>query len=294
MVERGLDPEVRRSSVVADPTGGPVAGDEAAVALSAAEIEALAARLDAAERTRTPIARLTDERPGLSLADAYAVQAALLARRRRRGETIVGAKLGFTSLAMRRALGVEVPNFGWLTDAMLLDGPAVPLGQLIHPKVEPEIAFLLGRDLRGPGVTVVGVLAATTAVVLCLEIVDSRYEGFRFRAADNVADDSSAARLVLGGRLGDPRRLDLSALGVVLSVDGRLSATATGAAAEGHPATAVAWLANRLAADARGLRAGDLVIAGGLTAPVDLRPGTLVTAEAGGLGSVSCYGEEAA
>ncbi|HWP63088.1 MAG TPA: fumarylacetoacetate hydrolase family protein, partial [Candidatus Binatia bacterium] len=219
---------------------------------------------------------------------------ALLARRLARGERIVGAKLGFTSVAMRRALGVETPNFGWLTDAMLLDGPAVPLGALIHPKVEPEIAFLLGRDLAGPGVTAAHVLAASEAVVLCLEIVDSRYEGFRFRAPDNIADDSSAARLVLGGRLAAPRSIDLAGLGVVLSADGIVVATATGAAAEGHPAAAVAWLANQLAGDGRGLRAGDIVIAGGLTAPVDLRPGTVVTAEAARLGSVTCIGEEAA
>jgi 2-keto-4-pentenoate hydratase len=263
-------------------------------ALSSAEVEALAERLDRAERTRTPIGRLTDERPDLGLADAYRIQAALVARRLARGERLVGAKLGFTSLAMRRALGVATPNFGWLTGAMLLDGPAVPLATLIHPKVEPEIAFLLGRDLAGPGVTAAHVLAASEGVLLCLEIVDSRYEGFRFRAADNIADDSSAARLVLGERLVAPRAIDLAAVGVVFSVDGRIAGTATGAAAEGHPAAAVAWLANRLAADDRRLRAGDIVLAGGLTAPVDLRAGTVVSVEAAGLGVVSCYGEEAA
>lgn len=260
--------------------------------LTEAEVAAFAERLAVAEATRIPIDRLTDERPDLSLADAYRIQDSLVGRRLGRGERLVGAKLGFTSLAMRRALGVETPNFGWLTDAMLLDGPAVPLGTLIHPKVEPEIAFLLGRDLAGPAVTAVHVLEATVGVALCLEVVDSRYEGFRFRAPDNIADNSSAARLVLGGRLVEPRSIDLAELGVVFSVDGELVATAAGAAVEGHPATAVAWLARRLAESGRSLRAGDLVISGGLTAPVDLRPGSVVQVEAARLGDLGCYGEE--
>ncbi|GIW20728.1 MAG: hypothetical protein KatS3mg065_1024 [Chloroflexota bacterium] len=142
--------------------------------------------------------------------------------------------------------------------------------------------------------TAVHVLAATAAVCLCLEIVDSRYEGFRFRAADNIADNSSAARLVLGGRLVDPRAVDLAEIGVVFSADGALVATAAGAAVEGHPAAAVAWLVRHLARTGEELRAGDIVISGGLTAPVDLRPGTVVHVEAGRLGELACYGEEAA
>lgn len=270
-----------------------LAGPRQADRLSGAEVAGFAARLDEAERQRRPIARLTDERPDLSLADAYRIQAALVRRRLERGEHRIGAKLGFTSLAMRRALGVDEPNGGWLTEAMLLDGPAVPLEALIHPKVEPEIAFLLGRDLAGPSVTAAHVLAATAAVALCLEIVDSRYEGFRFRAPDNVADNSSAARLVLGSRLVDPRGVDLAEVGVVFSADGQIVATAAGAAVEGHPAAAVAWLVRHLARLGEGLRAGDIVISGGLTAPVDLRPGTVVHVEASRLGEVGCYGEEA-
>lgn len=261
--------------------------------LSEAEVAAFAERLDEAERTRRPIGRLTDERPDLTLADAYRIQAALVRRRLERGERRVGAKLGFTSLAMRRALGVDEPNGGWLTEAMLLDGPAVALDVLIHPKVEPEIAFLLDRDLVGPTTTAVHVIAATAAVVLCLEIVDSRYEAFLFRAADNVADNSSAARLVLGSRLVEPRTVDLAEIGVVFSADGQVVATAAGAAVDGHPAAAVAWLVRHLARRGEGLRAGDIVISGGLTAPVDLRPGTVVHVEAARFGEVGCYGKEA-
>lgn len=250
-------------------------------------VELLAERLHRAERERRPIPRLTGERPALSIPDAYRVQAALVERRLAEGERLIGAKLGFTSRAMREALGVGEPNFGWLTDAMLIHDGLVRSDALIHPKVEPEIAFRLGRDLAGPSVGVGEVLAATAAVTACLEVVDSRYEGFRFLAPDNVADDSSAARLVLGRRAVTPGDLDLALLGVVLWVDGAIVATAAGAAAEGHPAGAVAWLVRRLAADGRGLRAGDVVISGGLTAPFDLRPGTTMTVEIDRLGGAS-------
>lgn len=256
--------------------------------LAAADVAALADRLHRAERDRRPIARLTDERQNLTEADAYRIQAALVERRVAEGETVCGAKLGFTSRAMQQALGVDHPNFGWLTDAMVADDGVVRADELIHPKVEPEIAFLIGRDLAGPGVTAAHVLAATDAVVACLEVVDSRYEGFRFMAQDNIADDSSSARFVLGRDVRRPHDgLDLALTGVVLVHDEAIVQTAAGAAVLGHPAVAVAWLVRRLAGDGRGLRAGDVVLSGGLTAPVDLRPGHVVTAEIAHLGRAS-------
>jgi 2-oxo-3-hexenedioate decarboxylase len=157
----------------------------------------------------------------------------------------------------------------------------VRLDTLIHPKVEPEIAFLLGSDLEPP-ISAAGVLAATVGVMPCLEVVDSRYQGFRFGPIDNIADNSSAGRVVLG----DPVPVggfDLALLGVVVESDGRLFATAAGAAALDHPAAAVAWLVNQ---DHRRLRAGDIVISGGLTAPVDLHPGAVVTATFDRIGTV--------
>ena len=212
-----------------------------------------------------------------------------IALRERDGETVVGGKLGFTSAAMRRAMGVDSPNYGWLTDAMLLPGSDVPLERLIHPKVEPEIAFVLGRDLVGPDVTAADVLAATTSLVPCLEVVDSRYDGFRFAAADNIADDSSAGVVVLG----DPVPVealdgaDLRLLGCVVTVGGEIVHTAAGAAVHGDPAAAVAWMAN---ACGRPIPAGSVVISGGLTAPVDLRDGTDVVVEIDRLGTARAVG----
>ncbi len=196
------------------------------------------------------------------------------------GERVVGAKLGFTSRAMQRAMGVSHPNYGVLTDSMLMTG-TVPLGRLIHPKVEPEIAFLIGDEIRPPA-SAFDVVTRTERLIPCLEVVDSRFIGFRFAAYDNIADNSSAAYFCLG----DPQPLDgvdLRLVGVVLFADGELRETAAGAAVLDHPARAVAWLVNT-----RGepLSPGQVVLSGGLTAPVDLRPGMEVVAEFDRLGSV--------
>lgn len=241
-----------------------------------------AAELHEARQARAPVATLTGRFADIDDDDAYAIQAAGLQLRLDDGEQVVGGKLGFTSAAMREAMGVDEPNSGWLTDAMLLhDGVARP-GQFIHPKVEPEIAFLLERDLPRDA-TVSDVLAATAGVAACLEVVDSRFEDFRFAALDNIADNSSAGGVVLG----DPvpvDGLDLALLGVVVTADGRLHDTAAGAAAHDHPAAAVAWMA-RHASDS--LQAGHVVISGGLTSPVDLVGGTVVRADFAHLGHVT-------
>jgi 2-oxo-3-hexenedioate decarboxylase len=243
--------------------------------------EALATELHTARVNRTPVAPLALRVDGFDRGGAYAVQAAGLELRRADGETVVGGKLGFTSRAMQRAMNVPSPNYGWLTDAMLVDDGVVRLAELIHPKVEPEIAFLLDHDLVPP-VTTTTVLAATAAVLPCLEVVDSRYVDFRFGPLDNIADDSSAGRIVLG----DPvawAGIDLDLVGCTLRVDGEVVATAAGAAALDHPAAAVAWMANH--ADVP-LRAGHVVISGGLTAPPALVAGMVVEAEFDRLGTV--------
>lgn len=245
---------------------------------------ALARHLHQARLERRPVPMLTVEDPDLGIEDAYAIQEAGIQLRLVEGERIVGGKLGFTSRAMQQAMGVDHPNYGWLTDAMLIRDGAVPLDRLIHPKAEPEIAFLLGTDLSPP-VSTEQVLAATSAVLPCLEIVDSRYLDFRFRAFDNIADNSSAGVLTLGDPSPpDGMRLDL--LGATVWVDGALRFTAAGAAALDHPAGAVAWMANHCP---RGLKAGDLVISGGLTPPVDLPSGTVVTAEFDRIGSITIH-----
>jgi len=238
--------------------------------------------LHTARLGRHEVATLSSQHPDMTIEDAYAVQEAGIRMRLDDGETLIGGKLGFTSRAMQQAMGVHHPNYGWLTDAMTIHDLVVPLDGLIHPKVEPEIAFLLGADLDPP-VSAAEVLAATAAVMACLEVVDSRYVDFEFGPLDNIADDSSAG-MVAFGPPEPPAGLDLALLGVVVEADGALHATAAGAAALDHPAAAVAWMANT---SNRPLRAGHLVISGGLTAPVDLAPGTVVTADFDHIGSIT-------
>ncbi|HZP90195.1 MAG TPA: fumarylacetoacetate hydrolase family protein [Actinomycetota bacterium] len=246
---------------------------------------ALAAELHRARTERREIEALTD-RAEISIEDAYAIQAEGVRLREAEGERVIGGKLGFTSEAMRRAMGVDEPNYGWLTDAMALADGTVALDRFIHPKAEPEIAFLLDADL-GPDASADDVLEATAGVAVCLEIVDSRYRDFVFRAADNVADDSSAAAFVVGTSLSRPFA-GLADVGVVLTVNGELADTAAGGAVMPDPASAVAWMARAtLAAGTRGLRRGDLVLSGGLTAPVALERGMTVTVEIDRIGSAS-------
>lgn len=244
----------------------------------------LANELHGARLQRTTVATITSRESPFTVEDAYAVQAAGIELRRRNGEIVAGGKLGFTSQAMQRAMGVDSPNYGWLTDAMLVHDRIVRIGRLIHPKVEPEIAFLLGADLGGD-VTAADVIAASTAVVPCLEVVDSRYHDFQFQAYDNIADNSSAGLVVLGDAAAAPRGIDLRTCGIVVEVDGEVRHTAAGAAALDDPAAAVAWMARAVAEGPRPLCAGDIVISGGLTAPVDLAPGMSVAVTIDRIGS---------
>lgn len=255
-----------------------------------ADVHQVAAAIAVAEAERTALPPFTDS-VELSEPAAYEVQALTVAGRVARGERVIGAKLGLTSAAKQRTMQVDQPLYGWLTDAMHLPlGEPVPRARLIHPRVEPEIAFVLGRELRGPA-TVADVLAATEGVCVALEVIDSRYAGFRFRLPDVVADNASAAAFVLGGTLRAPSQLDdLRTLGCVLTRDGEVVATAAGAAVLGHPAAAVAWLATRLAARGESLPAGSLVLSGALTDAVPIGDGTTVCAEVEGLGSVEVRG----
>jgi 2-oxopent-4-enoate/cis-2-oxohex-4-enoate hydratase len=254
------------------------------------ELSALADELAMARRDRRPVAPLTGRPAGLHLDDAYEVQRLGLEARLDAGERLLGGKLGFTSRAMQRAMGVSAPNSGWLTDTMTVHDGVVRLDELIHPKVEPEIAFLLGADLAPP-VTAADVLAATAAVLPCLEVVDSRFVDFRFAAADNVADDSSAGALVLGDGVA-PGEIDLALVGATLWVDEVPHATAAGAAVLDHPAAAVAWMVDHARRpdgdhdDGVVLRAGEVVISGGLTAPVTLTAGMHVRAVVDRVGTV--------
>ncbi len=219
---------------------------------------------------------LSDE-ISLTLADAYRIQDQMTAARLAGGERLAGWKLGYTSAAMRAQMGVEAPNFGPLTDVMLLASPARLPGGSLQPRVEPEIGLRLRRRLEVP-CTVESALDACDAALACLEIVDSVWSGYRFTLEDNTADGSSAAWVVAGPEL--PLD-DLASLPVALSVDGEVVERGVGAAASGHPAAGMVWLAGELAARGRVLEAGDLVITGGLTSAHPLAAGQRIGAAFG-------------
>jgi len=220
---------------------------------------------------------LLSRSPGLSLADAYRIQDQVTALRLADGEKLAGWKLGYTSAVMRAQMGVEAPNFGPLTDAMLLGSPAVLPAGALQPRIEPEIGLRLGRRLTAP-CSVSDVLAACDTALACLEVVDSVWTGYRFTLEDNTADGSSAAWVVVGPSLPVS---DLAALPVALSVDGQVVERGVGAAASGHPAAGVVWLAEQLAARGLALEPGDLVITGGLTSARPLEPGHRIGASFG-------------
>ncbi|MBL5980068.1 2-oxopent-4-enoate hydratase [Comamonas sp. NyZ500] len=231
---------------------------------------------------------LSTRYPDISIADAYAVQQHMLARRIAAGERVVGKKIGVTSKAVMDMLGVFQPDFGWLTDGMVFnEGEAVSASSLIQPKAEGEIAFLLKKALQGPGVTAADVLAATEGVMACFEIVDSRIRDWKIKIQDTVADNASCGVFVLGDRLVDPRDVDLATCGMVLEKNGEIVATGAGAAALGHPANAVAWLANTLGAHGIALEAGEVVLSGSLAAMVPVKAGDNLRVTIGGIGSCS-------
>jgi 2-oxo-3-hexenedioate decarboxylase len=243
-----------------------------------------------AERERKELTPFTDAHPDFGVAAAYEAQQLFVQSKLDAGQVLAGAKLGLTSRAKQQDMGVSEPLYGQVTSGMIAPyGEMLDIGALIHPRLEPEIAFLLAKDLAGPtGVT--GVLAATEAVFGAVDVLDSRFQDFRFRLPDVVADNASAGRFFLGPRARRPGELeDLRLLGCVLRADGDVAGTAAGAAVMGHPAASVAWLANRLAERGEHLPAGSLVFSGGLTAAIPIRPGHAVSAEFDGLGTVEVF-----
>jgi 2-oxopent-4-enoate/cis-2-oxohex-4-enoate hydratase len=190
---------------------------------------------------------LTDRHPDITIEDAYKIQQQLMKLRLNAGERVIGKKIGVTSKAVMNMLGVYQPDFGYLTDGMVYnEGQAIPMSRLIQPKAEGEIAFVLKKTLKGPGISSADVLAATEGVMACFEIVDSRIQDWKIKIQDTVADNASCGVFVLGDRLVDPRDVDLQTCGMVLEKNGDIVATGAGAAALGAPANAVAWLANTL------------------------------------------------
>ncbi len=242
----------------------------------------IAARLARARAERVAIEPFSAELEDFDLPAAYAVQRHLRAE----AGPLAGWKLGVTSRAKQAQVDVREPVRGFLAAQHALDlGAPFQVAEHIQPRAEPEIVFVMGADLAGPAVTSADVLAATRAVAVGIEILDSRYRDYKFTMADVVADNTSAGRFVIGPAI-PAAGLDLRLIGVLLEHNGEVIATAAGAAALGHPASAVAWLVRSLAAEDEGLRAGDIVLSGGLTAAVPLAAGDVVIATADRLGCV--------
>ena len=256
--------------------------------LDTATIDALALRLEDCELQARDTTKITDDHPEMDWEDAYAIQEAIKQRKLARGARIVGLKAGLTSHAKMKQMGVDTPVFGFLADYFALpDGGECKAAELIHPKVEPEIAFVTKADLRGPGCHIAAVLAATDFVLPAIEIIDSRYRDFKFDLKSVVADNCSSSRFVVGGAIADPAGVDLRTTGVVLEKNGEVVALGAGAAVLGHPAAAIAMLVNKLAERGEHLPAGTLVLSGGITEAVAVKAGDHITLRVQGLGSTS-------
>lgn len=251
------------------------------------ELETAARILLDSEATRTATTSLNAKWPDLSVADGYRIQEETFARRLDRGERCVGVKLGLTSRAKQVQMGIDVPIVARLTDAMLL-APGEPVGDgLIHPRAEPEIVFVLDRRLEGPGVTAAQALEAVGSVYGGVEIIDSRYQDFKFTLPDVIADNASAAQFVLGPIAQRPAGLDLTLEACVLEVNGEVVDSATGATVQSHPAQALALAANVLGQSGTALEPGWLVLTGGMTDAVTLTPGSSLAVHFSHLGTVN-------
>jgi 2-oxopent-4-enoate hydratase len=271
------------AAIAARPLGGHAPGVP-----SAALHQELADELWEADRSAKPVPPLTDRYPGLGIEDAYAIQSLNIDRRTAAGQRVIGRKVGLTSRPMQELLGVDEPDFGVLTDEMMVeDGDLIAMSRLVQPRVEAELAFVMGEDLAGPGVSTATALRAIEGALPAVEVVDSRVADWKIKLVDTVADNASSGLLVVGGRMRPVADLDLRLLGVAIYRRGELLDTGAGAAALGNPARCVAWLANKLGSLGAGLRAGDVVLPGAVHKMVPVRPGDVFRAEFAHLGAVT-------
>nr|WP_319565570.1 2-oxopent-4-enoate hydratase [uncultured Rhodoferax sp.] len=249
-------------------------------------IHELGDQLYDAQMNRTPVDPLTTRYGDISIEDAYGIQQRVVARRLSAGEKIVGKKIGVTSKAVMNMLGVQQPDFGHMLDGMIFgDGDAIQASTLIQPKAEGEIAFVLKKDLVGPGISAADVLAATEGVMACFEIVDSRIRDWKIKIQDTVADNASCGVFVLGDRMVDARDVDLRNCGMVLEKNGEIVVTGAGAATMGSPVNAVVWLANTLGRLGIPLKAGEIILSGALGAMVPVQAGDNLRVTIGGIGT---------
>ncbi|MDT7837033.1 2-oxopent-4-enoate hydratase [Aquabacterium sp. OR-4] len=249
-------------------------------------IQACGDALYDAWRARATVAPLLERFPAITVADGYAIQSRMVARRVQAGETIIGKKIGVTSKPVQDMLGVYEPDFGQLTSGMVCsESDGVDLNGLIQPKAEAELAFVLAHDLVGPGITATDVIRATAYVSPCFEIVDSRIRDWKIKIQDTVADNASCGVFLLGQAKGDPRKLDLQLAGMSLQRNGALHATSVGAAVQGSPVNAVVWLANTLGRLGLPFRAGEVILSGSQSPLLPVADGDDLVCTIGGLGT---------
>jgi 2-keto-4-pentenoate hydratase len=252
------------------------------------KIKNFAEQLAVAESTRIGIDPVTTVDSELTVQEAYYIQLENIHRKIEQGQKIVGKKIGLTSLAMQTMLGVDEPDYGHLLDSMVVEnGGIISIEQVLQPKVEAEIAFILKKELRGPNLTALDVLQATEYVVPALEIVDSRIKDWKIKLPDTIADNASSGFYVLGGKPAKMEDINLELIGMVFTKNGELVNTGVGAAALGNPATCVAWLGNKLAEFDIPLRAGEVILSGALSAAVEAKKGDTFTARFAHIGQVS-------
>lgn len=260
------------------------------------QIARAAEALDTAERTRTQIGILSQDYPDMTMDDAYAVQAAWMARKKAAGRTQTGWKIGLTSKAMQYALNIDIPDSGLLLDDMMFeDGAVIPPDRFIQPRIEAEIAFVLKAPLSGPNLTVLDVLNATDYVLPALEILDTRI--LRVDPAtkktrtivDTIADNAADAGIITGGRPMRPDQVDLRWMGAIVSRNAEVEETGLGAGVLNHPARGIVWLAKRLHSYGEHLQAGQIILAGSFIRPIEARPGDTITADYGPYGVINCH-----
>jgi 2-keto-4-pentenoate hydratase len=255
--------------------------------LPAATREALAADLARAERSRTPIAPLTAAHPHIDVVDAYEIQLINIRQRVAGGARVVGHKVGLSSKAMQKMMGVDEPDYGHLLDEMqVFEHTPVKAAKYLYPRVEVEVGFILAADLPGAECSEDDVLGATAALVPAIELIDTRITDWKIALCDTIADNASSAGFVLGAQRVSPKDVDIKAIEAVLTRNGEVVAKGRSDAVLGDPVTAVAWLARKVESFGVRLRAGDIVLPGSCTRAIDARPGDNFVAEFDRLGSV--------
>ncbi len=260
------------------------------MALSNTALAEAAQTLLAAARDCKPIDPLTETYPGITLDDAYHIQLQTVDVRLADGRKVLGKKIGLTSPAMQQMFNVAEPDYGHLLDNMLVyHGVGVSASRMLQPRIEGEIAFILERDLTGPGITPTDVIRATAGVTPALEIIDSRVRDWKIKIQDTVADNASSAAFVLGAKMMSPTGIDLRYVGYVMMKNGRLATVGAGAAVLGSPAQSVAWLANKMGEYGISLKSGEIILSGSAAAAIVVQAGDSIHLTVDRLGDVECY-----